>query len=57
MKFKSIQDLKFFFPTSRTPINHNFQSAGRKIPELDIITDQLQNNNIQSFETITYAYK
>jgi hypothetical protein len=39
MKFKSIQDLKFFFPTSRTPINHNFQSAGRKILELDIITD------------------
>jgi len=23
----------------------------------NIITDQLQNNNIQSFETITYVYK
>jgi hypothetical protein len=25
----------YIFPTSRTPINHNFQSAGRKTPELE----------------------
>jgi len=35
MKFKPTQDFKYFFPTSRTPINHNFQSAGRKTPELE----------------------
>lgn len=27
--------LNIFFPTSRTPINHKFQSAGRKTPELE----------------------